>query len=156
MGQSGTEANPKLKLEERTDRTVIVSGDGNRLKQVFLNIVDNAIKFSHEQGWIHLVISVKEDGRAMVEVVDTGIGISEEYLHKVKDRFFQVNHQGGGTGLGLAISQQIVEPASWGDGDSQRNRRRHNRGGDASRSRRRGSIGRYRFRRAGRRIVCRR
>lgn len=99
----------QLKLEERTDRTVIVSGDGNRLKQVFLNIVDNAIKFSHEQSWIHLVISVKEDGRAMVEVVDTGIGISEEYLHKVKDRFFQVNHQGGGTGLGLAISQQIVE-----------------------------------------------
>ncbi|MNP27063.1 Non-motile and phage-resistance protein [compost metagenome] len=44
-----------------------------------------------------------------VEVIDTGIGISEEYLNKVKDRFFQVNHQGGGTGLGLAISQQLVE-----------------------------------------------
>lgn len=99
----------QLKLEERTERPVIVSGDGNRLKQVFLNVVDNAIKFSHEQSWIHLVISLKEDGRAMVEVVDTGIGISDEYLHKVKDRFFQINHQGGGTGLGLAISQQIVE-----------------------------------------------
>ncbi|MNP26987.1 Alkaline phosphatase synthesis sensor protein PhoR [compost metagenome] len=44
-----------------------------------------------------------------IEVIDTGIGISEEYLNKVKDRFFQVNHQGGGTGLGLAISQQLVE-----------------------------------------------
>ncbi|MNT82905.1 Alkaline phosphatase synthesis sensor protein PhoR [compost metagenome] len=42
-------------------------------------------------------------------MVDSGIGISQEHLHKVKDRFFQVNHQGGGTGLGLAISQQLVE-----------------------------------------------
>lgn len=99
----------QLKLEDKTDENVIINGDGNRLKQVFLNVVDNAIKFSHEQSWIHLVISRKEDGRALVEVIDNGIGISEEYLHKVKDRFFQVNHQGGGTGLGLAISQQLVE-----------------------------------------------
>ncbi|MGG6311100.1 sensor histidine kinase [Paenibacillus macerans] len=101
--------NIQLKLEDKTDGNAIISGDGNRLKQVFLNLVDNAIKFSHEQSWIHLVISRKPDGRALVEVIDTGIGISEEYLNKVKDRFFQVNHQGGGTGLGLAISQQLVE-----------------------------------------------
>lgn len=99
----------QLKLEDKTEGQVIIHGDGNRLKQVFLNVVDNAIKFSHEQSWIHLVISRKEDGKALVEVIDTGIGISEEYLNKVKDRFFQVNHQGGGTGLGLAISQQLVE-----------------------------------------------
>ncbi|WP_018752806.1 sensor histidine kinase [Paenibacillus sanguinis] len=99
----------QLKLEDKTEGQVIIHGDGNRLKQVFLNVVDNAIKFSHEQSWIQLVISRKEDGKALVEVIDTGIGISEEYLNKVKDRFFQVNHQGGGTGLGLAISQQLVE-----------------------------------------------
>ncbi|MGP0584928.1 ATP-binding protein [Paenibacillus timonensis] len=99
----------QLKLEDKTEGSAIVSGDGNRLKQVFLNVVDNAIKFSHEQSWIHLVISRVENERVRVEVIDTGIGISEEYLNKVKDRFFQVNHQGGGTGLGLAISQQLVE-----------------------------------------------
>lgn len=99
----------QLKLEDKTEGQVIIHGDGNRLKQVFLNVVDNAIKFSHEQSWIHLVMSRKEDGTSLVEVIDTGIGISEEYLNKVKDRFFQVNHQGGGTGLGLAISQQLVE-----------------------------------------------
>lgn len=99
----------QLKLEDKTDGSAIVSGDGNRLKQVFLNVVDNAIKFSHEQSWIHLVIDRLENGRVRVDVIDTGIGISEEYLNKVKDRFFQVNHQGGGTGLGLAISQQLVE-----------------------------------------------
>ncbi|WP_435925528.1 sensor histidine kinase [Paenibacillus sp. DYY-L-2] len=102
----------QLKLEdvaEEEDRVIIVVGDGNRLKQVFLNLVDNAIKFSNENSWIHLVVSRIENGFVTVDVIDTGIGISEEHLHKVKDRFFQVNHQGGGTGLGLAISQQLVD-----------------------------------------------
>lgn len=102
----------QLKLEdvaEEEDRVIIVVGDGNRLKQVFLNLVDNAIKFSNENSWVHLVVSRIENGFVTVDVIDTGIGISEEHLHKVKDRFFQVNHQGGGTGLGLAISQQLVD-----------------------------------------------
>lgn len=99
----------QIKLEDETDQPVTVVGDGNRLKQVFLNLLDNAIKFSHENSWIHLVVSLKGDKRVLVQVVDSGIGISEEHLNKVKDRFFQVNHQGGGTGLGLAITQQLVE-----------------------------------------------
>ncbi|ANS74608.1 histidine kinase [Paenibacillus yonginensis] len=97
-----------LKLEGETEQPVMVSGDANRLKQVFLNIVDNAIKFSHENSIIYLVVS-KGDESATISVKDTGIGISEENLRRVKDRFFQVNHQGGGTGLGLAITQQLVE-----------------------------------------------
>lgn len=99
----------QLKLEDKTEQPIVVIGDVNRLKQVFLNIVDNAIKFSHEQSWIHIGVSQKTNNQALVEVVDSGIGISEENLHKVKDRFFQVNHQGGGTGLGLAITQQLIE-----------------------------------------------
>lgn len=99
----------QLKLDDNTEEPVIVSGDANRLKQVFLNVVDNAIKFSHEQSWIRIVISRKNQYQAIVQVADTGIGISEESLSKVKDRFYQVNHQGGGTGLGLAITQQLVE-----------------------------------------------
>lgn len=99
----------QLKLDDKTNRTVFVTADGNRLKQVFLNIVDNAIKFSNENSWIELVLSVKDNNQVLVEVVDSGIGISEEHLKKVKDRFFQVNHEGGGTGLGLAITQQLIE-----------------------------------------------
>lgn len=98
----------QIKLDDHTDAAVMVPGDGNRLKQVFLNLVDNAIKFSTEDSWIHLDIRT-QDNWAVVEVIDSGIGISEEHLRRVKDRFFQVNHQGGGTGLGLAISQQLVE-----------------------------------------------
>lgn len=99
----------QIKLDDRTMQNITVVGDGNRLKQVFLNLVDNAVKFSNENSWIHLVISRNEPDWVLVEVVDNGIGISDEHLNKVKDRFFQVNHQGGGTGLGLAISQQLVE-----------------------------------------------
>ncbi|GGF94651.1 HAMP domain-containing sensor histidine kinase [Paenibacillus aceti] len=99
----------QIKLDDRTDKPITVIGDGNRLKQVFLNLVDNAIKFSHENSWIHLVIMQISTEQVQVEVVDSGIGISEENLNRVRDRFFQVNHQGGGTGLGLAITQQLVE-----------------------------------------------
>ncbi|MDM5277247.1 sensor histidine kinase [Paenibacillus silvae] len=97
-----------LKLETDETRAYNVYGDGNRLKQVFLNIVDNAIKFSHENSWIFLSVK-EENGQIVASVQDTGIGISEEHLIKVRDRFFQVNHQNGGTGLGLAITQELVE-----------------------------------------------
>ncbi|NUU79441.1 sensor histidine kinase [Paenibacillus xylanilyticus] len=97
-----------LKLDTDENRAFNVFGDGNRLKQVFLNIVDNAIKFSHENSWIYLSVK-EEDGKIIAAVQDTGIGISEEHLIKVRDRFFQVDHQNGGTGLGLAITQELVE-----------------------------------------------
>ncbi|GIO66519.1 HAMP domain-containing sensor histidine kinase [Paenibacillus sp. JTLBN-2024] len=86
----------------------LVEGDANRLKQVFLNLVDNAIKFSHENSFIDLQVTF-EGNNVVVQVHDTGIGISEDHLVKVKDRFFQVDPLNGGTGLGLAISQQLVE-----------------------------------------------
>lgn len=97
-----------LKLEGLVEAPLTVWGDGNRLKQVFLNIIDNAIKFSHENSTLFLNVD-KADKYAVIAVKDTGIGISDENLKKVRDRFFQVNYNGGGTGLGLAITQQLVE-----------------------------------------------
>lgn len=99
----------QIKLQLDSEETAyLVHGDGNRLKQVFLNIVDNAIKFSHESSIIFLSLQ-RIDGNIEISVQDTGIGISAENLARVRDRFFQVDHQNGGTGLGLAISQQFVE-----------------------------------------------
>ncbi|NMO95926.1 sensor histidine kinase [Paenibacillus lemnae] len=86
----------------------MIYGDANRLKQVFLNLVDNAIKFSHEHGTVQLSFELDEKF-VTVTVQDYGIGISEEHIKRVKDRFFQVNPVNGGTGLGLAITQQLVE-----------------------------------------------
>ncbi|CAM2781564.1 HAMP domain-containing sensor histidine kinase [Paenibacillus sediminis] len=97
----------KVKLTGE-EEPVWINADPNRMKQVFLNIVDNAIKFSHENCWVNLNLK-KYDHVVEVAVQDTGIGISEEHLMRVKDRFFQVNPLNGGTGLGLAITQQLVE-----------------------------------------------
>lgn len=88
---------------------IYVKGDANRLKQVFLNLVDNAVKFSHEESSIELSAKRISATETAIMVRDSGIGISEAHISRVKDRFFQVDALNGGTGLGLAISQQIVE-----------------------------------------------
>jgi signal transduction histidine kinase len=97
-----------IKLVLESDDNPIVIGDGNRLKQIFLNLVDNAIKFSEENSVIRIVLNCYP-GQVEVDVQDDGLGISEEHLNRVRDRFFQVSPLNGGTGLGLAISQQLVE-----------------------------------------------
>ncbi|OAB44568.1 sensor histidine kinase [Paenibacillus glacialis] len=106
MWTKAEKKNIKLVLE--SDENPIVIGDANRLKQVFLNLVDNAIKFSEEHSEIQIVLNCYPE-QVEVDVQDNGLGISEEHLNRVRDRFFQVNPLNGGTGLGLAISQQLVE-----------------------------------------------
>ncbi|MFE4709397.1 MULTISPECIES: sensor histidine kinase [unclassified Paenibacillus] len=99
----------RIHLLLECDDAVFVKGDANRLKQVFLNLVDNAIKFSHEDSSIVLTVQSLSNQEVAIIVRDSGIGISEAHLAKVRDRFFQVDALNGGTGLGLAITQQIVE-----------------------------------------------
>ena len=93
-----------------------VLGDAQRLKQVLLNLVGNAIKFT-ERGGVSLRLSAlrNRDGLARVrfEVIDSGIGMQPDALQRLFEPFHQVdgsrNRRTGGTGLGLAISQRIVE-----------------------------------------------
>ncbi|MCL6605363.1 MAG: HAMP domain-containing histidine kinase [Paenibacillus sp.] len=99
----------RIHLRLESEENIFVKGDANRLKQVFLNLVDNAVKFSHEDSIIGLTAKCLSDTEAIMSVHDAGIGISEEHLSRVRDRFFQVDALNGGTGLGLAISQQLVE-----------------------------------------------
>ena len=89
-----------------------VRGDPNRLEQVVVNLLDNAIKFTPDGGVVTVRATVV--GREIVvEVEDTGSGIPAESLDKLFTRFYQVDasttRRSGGTGLGLSISQQIVE-----------------------------------------------
>ncbi len=90
-----------------------IPGDGDRLAQVFTNLLDNAIKHTPEGGRVTLRADV--DGRGLVVVVqDTGEGIPPEDLPRIFERFYQVDksresNRRSGMGLGLAITKQIVE-----------------------------------------------
>jgi two-component system, OmpR family, sensor kinase len=91
---------------------VIVRGDEDRLKQVILNLVDNSIKYTPSGGSVQLRLR-KEDGRAILSVTDTGVGIPAEDLPHIFDRFYRVdksrNREQGGSGLGLAIVKWVVQ-----------------------------------------------
>jgi heavy metal sensor kinase len=96
---------------ENTDN-VLIWGDRERLRQMMLNLVDNAIKYSHEGSAITLSLT-KDDGRATLVVRDQGIGIPHSEIPKIFDRFYRVERARsrtlGGSGLGLAIVKWIVE-----------------------------------------------
>lgn len=97
-----------LIFDTNVDSAIIV-GDINRLKQVFINLIDNAIKFTLEDGSIIVSINKNEKLNEMIfEVVDSGIGISEEDIELVTTKFYKGTSQGSNTGLGLSISEEIV------------------------------------------------
>jgi signal transduction histidine kinase/ActR/RegA family two-component response regulator len=87
-------------------------GDLFRLRQVFMNLLGNAIKFT-ENGRIELICRTVDGGRFHVWVRDTGVGIASDKLETIFDKFCQADssttRQYGGTGLGLAITRQIIE-----------------------------------------------
>jgi heavy metal sensor kinase len=94
----------------KPDRNVMVDGDRARLKQVLVNLLDNAIKFTPPGGKIEIRV-LGRDHRAVIEVQDTGIGIPQDALSRVFDRFFRVDRARsrafGGSGLGLSIVKSI-------------------------------------------------
>jgi heavy metal sensor kinase len=98
----------RLKFEGQQE--VQIDGDPIRLKQIVVNLVDNAIKYTASGGSVY-VSTFPVDGKAVLEVADTGIGIPEDSLHQVFNRFYRVDkarsRQLGGTGLGLAIVKSI-------------------------------------------------
>src|SRR5262245_60917300 len=100
----------KLQLEFRGKKPVDIEGDPIRLKQIVVNLVDNAIKYTPLGGSVS-VTTFPQDGKVILEVRDTGIGIPEDATSQIFDRFFRVDkarsRQLGGTGLGLAIVKSI-------------------------------------------------
>ena len=89
------------------DGVAMIYGDRNRLKQVFLNILDNAIKYSGADGLINVEAHLK-NGSVEIRVSDNGCGISEEDLPKVKTRFYKANNTIRGSGIGLAVADELV------------------------------------------------
>ncbi|MBQ7115899.1 MAG: HAMP domain-containing histidine kinase [Clostridia bacterium] len=82
--------------------------DPNRIKQVFVNILDNAFKYS-EQGGIVNVVAIVDDGTLTIHFADNGCGIAEEDLPNIKKKFYKANLQVRGSGIGLAVVDEIVK-----------------------------------------------
>lgn len=88
-----------------------VVGDYDRLKQVFLNLVSNAVKYNEEQGTVTIRVSLIED-EVEIEVADSGPGIAKENLPHLFERFYRIPDSEGftqGTGLGLSIAARILQ-----------------------------------------------
>ncbi|HEY45253.1 MAG: hypothetical protein AMJ88_04355 [Anaerolineae bacterium SM23_ 63] len=102
----------RITLATEIDRSLQpVLGDRNRLKQLLLNLLTNAIKYNHQRGQV-LVSLQNEEDELLLSVKDTGKGIPPESLSRVFDRFYRVPDQETGaigTGLGLAIAQRIAQ-----------------------------------------------
>lgn len=92
---------------DEPDDFVVVEGDRNRLRQVFINIIDNALKYS-DSGDSVTITARRRDQEFIVSVADTGIGISPEDLPKVKTKFYKANSTRRGSGIGLAVADEIV------------------------------------------------
>lgn len=94
---------------ELPPRAIRVLGDAHRLGQVLANLVGNALKFTEEGGTV-CVRLIRRDSYALVEVIDSGVGIPEDHLPYIFDRFWHTARtRRGGSGLGLAIARGVVE-----------------------------------------------
>jgi len=105
----------EVNLEMRTLRPAVIEADEHRLSQIFVNLIDNALRYTPEGGSVTVTIDV-EDGHAVMSVTDTGIGIPYKDIPFVFERFYVVDRsrtrgseRSGGAGLGLSIVKQIAE-----------------------------------------------
>ncbi len=93
-----------INVEEKLPLLII---DENRMKQVFINLLDNAFKFTPEQGSVELKVENEEEN-VLITVKDSGIGIPKDELPRVTEKFFKGNNSMSSNGIGLSICNEIV------------------------------------------------
>jgi two-component system OmpR family sensor kinase len=100
-----------IRISAEVSPEVFILGDKSRLRQMLLNLIDNAIKYNQVNGSITISLA-RMGGKALLTVRDTGIGIREEDIPRIFDRFYRVDRarsrEQGGSGLGLSITKWIV------------------------------------------------
>ena len=103
----------KFQVKKGCEAPIHVQADKEKVRQVLINLIDNSIKYGRTDGHTVASIYVMDDKRVLVEISDDGIGISEEHLPRVFERFYRTDRARsrdiGGTGLGLAIVKHIIE-----------------------------------------------
>ena len=87
---------------------ITVMGDANRLKQVFINVIDNAVKYTESGGQVLVNLSI-EEACVRIAVVDTGVGIPAQDIDRVKEKFYKANKTVRGSGIGLAVADEIIK-----------------------------------------------
>jgi heavy metal sensor kinase len=102
----------KIALESELDETALIRGDITLLREMFLNLIDNAVRYTPPNGRIKISLSVR-DSFSHTSVRDSGIGIPQEHLPYIFNSFYRVDksrsREDGGAGLGLAICKRIAE-----------------------------------------------
>ena len=110
LGDRAEEAGVAIEL--RTDGVPSVAGSGRDLALLVRNLIDNAVRYTPRGGRVDVSVSA-EDGKVILEVMDTGMGIPQRDLPRVFERFYRVDRarsrETGGTGLGLAIVRHVAE-----------------------------------------------
>ncbi|MBN1688697.1 MAG: HAMP domain-containing protein [Candidatus Omnitrophica bacterium] len=105
-------AEKKIKVENRVAEGISFSADPDKIRQVLVNLLDNAVKFNRENGSV-MVDAILRDNFMEVRIEDTGIGIPESSRERIFERFYRVDKARsralGGTGLGLSIVKHIIE-----------------------------------------------
>ncbi|SHN42969.1 two-component system, OmpR family, phosphate regulon sensor histidine kinase PhoR [Chitinophaga sp. CF418] len=103
----------KFNVKKGCEAPIHVLADKEKVRQVLINLVDNSIKYGRPDGHTVASIYIMDDKRVLIEISDDGIGIAEEHLPRVFERFYRTDRARsrdiGGTGLGLAIVKHIVE-----------------------------------------------
>lgn len=105
--------NIKCTIKKGTEQPVMVFADKEKIRQVLTNLIDNAIKYGEEYGSVVASIYTTDGKRLLVEISDNGMGINEDHLPRIFERFYRTDNARsrniGGSGLGLAICKHIIE-----------------------------------------------
>jgi two-component system phosphate regulon sensor histidine kinase PhoR len=100
-------------IKKGCEQPLMVYADKEKIRQVIINLVDNAIKYGKQNGIIEAGFYKLEDKKILVEITDDGSGIAEEHRLRIFERFYRTDHarsrKVGGSGLGLAICKHIIE-----------------------------------------------
>ncbi len=103
----------KCTIKKGCELPLTVFADKEKIRQVLINLVDNAIKYGKNNGSIEASFYNVDGRNVLIEISDDGAGISEEHLPRIFERFYRTDlarsRKGGGSGLGLSICKHIIE-----------------------------------------------
>ncbi|MED0672382.1 ATP-binding protein [Aneurinibacillus aneurinilyticus] len=96
-----------------TEKNLIIEGDKDRIQQIILNLVSNAINYTPDNGEVTITLQERDSKSIEMKIADTGIGIPPEHISRIFERFYRVDkarsRESGGTGLGLAIVKHLID-----------------------------------------------